>query len=386
MSKVFSFEVTGTSIEKGCAGRTGVLKHGHGQMETPAFMPVGTQATVKGLLPEQVAGAGYNMILGNTYHLELRPGSSDIARAGGLHRFMGWDRGILTDSGGFQVFSLAHRRKIDRDGVTFRSHVDGVEVRFSPESVIKAQENLGSDIAMVLDVCPPSTAGADEIDQAMETTSRWARMALTARTREDQAVFAIVQGGLDINRRRQHAADLSPLGFEGFAIGGLSVGEPPHLMIPAAAATAAVLPADKPRYLMGVGKPPDLARCVQGGVDMFDCVYPTRSGRNGHYLTFNGIVSIKNSAYRNDDRPVEADCDCPVCTRYSRSYLRHLYMSKEILASVLNTWHNLWFYERLMKRIRLAVREGTLEELASAIDSVYPRETGDDEMELAKPE
>lgn len=354
--------------------RRGRLHTAHGTIETPCFMPVGTLGTVKGMLPRDVAEAGFGIILSNTYHLALRPGPDIVAMHGGLHRFMNWDRAILTDSGGFQVFSLSDRRRINEDGVSFKSHINGDTVEFTPESVIEIQQKLGSDIAMVLDVCPPSTAGMDELDRAMELTTKWARRCQDARTSRNQAVFAIVQGGLDIERRRQHAAALTPLGFDGYAIGGLSVGEPPHQMYPVAASTAGVLPFDKPRYLMGVGMPADLPNCVMGGIDMFDCVFPTRCGRNGTYLTSVGRLNIKNTRYRDDLGPIDPECDCPVCRNFSASYLRHLFVAGEILSNVLNTMHNLHYYWKLMEQVRNAITEGTLPELAARLNTTHGRD------------
>ncbi len=372
MSDGFRFEVRHRDART--AARLGTLTTPHGSIETPAFMPVGTQGTVKGLLPAQVRDAGFGLILGNTYHLALRPGPDVVARHGGLHRFMDWDGSILTDSGGFQVYSLAALRKVGEGGATFRSHLDGSLHEFTPENVIATQEALGSDIAMVLDVCPPSTSGRDELEHALDLTTRWAQRAVAARKRGDQAVFGIVQGGLDLDLRRQHAAAIRALPFEGIAIGGLSVGEPPDKMYPVAAATAAVLPEDRPRYLMGVGMPPDLPRCVMGGIDMFDCVFPTRAGRNGLLLTRRGRLVIKNAQYRDDLSPPDPECGCPVCTRYTRAYLRHLFVAKEILAAVLNTMHNLHFYGELMRRVRAAIVDGTLPELAAELEAAYPRD------------
>lgn len=370
MATGFSFELL--KNDPATSARRGRLHTSHGTIETPTFMPVGTQGTVKGLLPEHVRGAGFGLILGNTYHLALRPGPDIVRLHGGLHRFMGWDGAILTDSGGFQVYSLASLRRLGDKGVEFRSHLDGSLHEFTPESVIGIEEALGSDIAMVLDVCPPSKAGKPEIERALELTTQWAERCMNARSRADQAVFGIVQGGLDLELRRQHAAAITALPFEGFAIGGLSVGEPALQMYPVAAATAARLPVDKPRYLMGVGMPPDLVRCVMGGVDMFDCVFPTRAGRTGMLLTSQGRVVIKNAQYREDLTPPDPECDCPVCRRFTKAYLRHLFLAKEILSSVLNTLHNLHFYWRLMQQVRDAVEAGTLAELAARVEAVFP--------------
>lgn len=371
MASGFRFELLMTDSATGA--RRGRLHTPHGTVETPCFMPVGTLGTVKGMLTRDVSDAGFGLILGNTYHLALRPGGEIVGLHGGLHRFMNWDKAILTDSGGFQVFSLSDRRLLTDNGVRFKSHINGDEIEFTPESVIGLQEQLGSDIAMVLDVCPPSTADTSELDRAIELTTAWAGRCVEARKRPDQAVFAIVQGGLDIDRRIAHAGTLTSMDFEGFAIGGLSVGEPPQQMYPVATATASVLPADKPRYLMGVGMPADLPNCVLGGIDMFDCVFPTRCGRNGTYLTSTGRVNIRNTRWRAELGPVDPDCGCPVCSRYSASYLRHLHMSGEILSNVLNTMHNLHYYSRLMAEIRTSIENGTLPALAARVQMLHGR-------------
>jgi queuine tRNA-ribosyltransferase len=363
--------------------RLGRLVTARGVIETPAFMPVGTQGTVKGLLPGAVRDAGFGLILGNTYHLALRPGADVVALHGGLHRFMDWDGAILTDSGGFQVYSLAALRKIGDEGVSFRSHIDGSLHEFTPESVIRIQEALGSDMAMVLDVCPPSTAKSVEIERALELTTAWARRSVEARSRPDQAVFGIIQGGLDLELRCQHARAITALPFDGYAIGGLSVGEAPADMVRVAGATAAEMPVDKPRYLMGVGMPADFARCVLGGIDLFDCVFPTRAGRTGLLMTSQGRIVIKHARYREDLSPLDPECDCIACTRYTRAYLRHLFIAKEILSSVLNTIHNLRFYARLMERIRRAIPAGSLPSLAAEIEALFPAAIGEEEAEAA---
>lgn len=371
MARGFGFEVT--HKDPVTAARLGRLRTPHGEVETPVFMPVGTQGTVKALLPEQVRGAGFGMILGNTYHLMLRPGPDVVAAHGGLHRMMGWDGAILTDSGGFQVFSLASLRRLSPRGAEFRSHVDGSLHELTPERAIAIQEALGSDVAMVLDVCPPSTADRAEVERAVELSIGWAGRCVAARTREDQAVFGIVQGGLDLGLRATHAAAITGMPFEGFAIGGLSVGEPPERMYPVASTTASMLPADRPRYLMGVGMPIDLVRCVMGGIDMFDCVFPTRAGRNGLLMTSQGRLVIKHACHREDLSPPDPACDCPTCSRFTRAYLRHLYIAGEILASVLATIHNLHYYARLMREVREAVRAGTLHALAARVEATFGR-------------
>jgi len=371
----FGFEV----LARHGAARLGRLWTAHGEVETPVFMPVGTQGTVKALLPEQVRAAGHGIILANTYHLLLRPGPEVVQAHGGLHRMMGWDGAILTDSGGFQVYSLASLRQVTEKGVTFRSHIDGSLHELTPERAVAVQEALGSDIAMVLDVCPPSTAKRSELERAVETSTAWAGRCLAARSRPDQAMFAIVQGGLDLSLRTRHARALRQMPFDGFAIGGLSVGEPPAQMYPVAEATAAMLPQDRPRYLMGVGMPTDLVHCVMGGVDMFDCVFPTRAARNGLLITSEGRLVIKHARHRMDLSPPDPACDCPLCSRFSRAYLRHLFMAGEILAAVLATIHNLHFYARLMGEVRRAIRDGTIAELAARIDAVHARQGGEED-------
>lgn len=356
--------------------RAGLLVTPRGVIPTPAFMPVGTAATVKALLPEQVREAGYGLILANTYHLAVRPGVDLIARHGGLHNFMGWPGAILTDSGGFQVYSLARLRRITADGVEFRSHVDGSLFFFTPEDVIRMQEALGSDIAMVLDVCPPADAPPSKHLEAVELTTEWARRSLSARSRQDQAVFGIVQGGLDLSLRLQHLSLIAALPFEGIAIGGLSVGEPFDERRKVLRALAPHLPKDRPRYLMGVGTPRDLIEGVLNGIDLFDCVFPTRAGRNGLLFTSEGRLQIKNAAFRDDISPLDPECHCPVCSRFSRAYLRHLYTSREILASVLNSLHNLHYFSSLMARIRKAILDGNLMAVAKDIEARYPATDG----------
>jgi len=372
MPEGFAFRVIAT--DPGSAARVGLLTTPHAQIETPAFMPVGTAATVKGLTVEQVRAAGYRLILANTYHLAMRPGVEVVARHGGLHRFMNWDGAILTDSGGFQVYSLARLRRIEPDRVVFQSHLDGSTHEFTPERVIAMQEALGSDIAMVLDVCPPATAARGEIEEAVQVTTRWAARSIAARTRGDQAVFGIVQGGLDLALRREHAVAISGMPFDGVAIGGLSVGEPFSARVPVVEATASWLPKDRPRYLMGVGTPLDLVFAALAGVDLADCVFPTRAGRNGLLFTSRGRLNIRNAIHREDLGPADPDCDCPTCRGYTRAYLRHLTVSNEILACVLNTLHNLHFFSRLMAQIRDAIRLGTLRRLAEEVSRSYPED------------
>ena len=330
----------------------------HGIVETPAFMPVGTQGTVKGLSIDQLAATGSQMILGNTYHLGLRPGSQRIARLGGLHEFMGWKGPILTDSGGFQIFSLAHRLDINEHSAKFRSHIDGSLVELSPEDSIRIQEDLGSDVAMVLDHVIGLPATPEKIQDAMARSIRWAKRSLDASTRSDQAKFAIVQGGLDGELRRQCAAELISIGFDGYAVGGLSVGEPPSEMYRVLDHVCPVLPPDRPRYLMGVGTPIDLLEGVARGIDLFDCVMPTRNGRNGMAFTFQGSIRIRNQKHADDATPIESDCPCPAC-RHSKAYIRHLFMAKEMLGPTLLSIHNITFYQRLMSQARHHIEAGT---------------------------
>jgi queuine tRNA-ribosyltransferase len=339
------------------AARRGRLDTPHGSVETPIFMPVGTQATVKGLTPDQVRAAGTQILLGNTYHLALRPGDELIAELGGLHKFMAWDGPILTDSGGFQVFSLAQIRKVTDDGVSFRSHIDGALLDLTPERAIRIQENLGSDIAMVLDECPASDAPEPAIREAVERTVRWAGRCKTAHARKDQALFAIVQGGTDLGWRRRCAEPLVGMDFPGYALGGFSVGESPDAMHAALPATADLLPADKPRYLMGVGRPEDLLAGIAAGIDMFDCVMPTRNGRNASAFTPDGPIRLRNACHRRDRAPVESGCPCYTCTNFSRAYLHHLFQADEMLGPTLLSLHNIAYYLRLMADARTAIAE-----------------------------
>ena len=338
--------------------RAGVLHTPRGDIETPVFMPVGTQGTVKGMTVGELKAPPLDakIILGNTYHLYLRPGLDTMAALGGLHRFSGWDRPILTDSGGFQVFSLSGINQIDDDGATFQSHIDGSRHRLTPEISMQIQGVLGSDIAMVFDQCPPGDATPEVQDRAMRRTTAWAARCLAAPRPAGQALFGIVQGGVDVARRIAHAAEIVPLGFDGYAIGGLSVGEPIPEMYRVLDAFAHTLPFDRPRYLMGVGTPADLARGVAAGVDMFDCVMPTRNARNGYLFTTDpattGKITISNAKFRDDPSPIDASCPCETCHTHSRGYLRHLHMAGEILYSRLATLHNLTHYARHMRALR----------------------------------
>ncbi len=345
------------------AARRGRMTTPHGVVETPMFMPVGTQATVKGLTPEQVAGCGTQILLGNTYHLALRPGDGLIAELGGLHRFMHWDGPILTDSGGFQVFSLTEHRKITDQSVVFRSPVDGAMLELTPERAVAIQENLGSDIAMVLDECPPADAPREQVANAVRRTLLWAERCQAAHRRVDQVQFAIVQGALDLDLRGSCAEALVAMDFPGYALGGFSVGESHEQMIRTLEPVAPLLPERKPRYLMGVGTPKDLLAAVRCGVDLFDCVMPTRSGRNALAFTDDGPVKMRNARHRRDPDPLESDCRCYTCRHFSRAYLHHLFAAEEMLGPILLSLHNVAYYLRLMARIRSAIEMGTLAEL-----------------------
>jgi queuine tRNA-ribosyltransferase len=340
------------------SARRGILHTGRGLIDTPAFMPVGTAGTVKAMLPQEVADLGAQIILSNTYHLLLRPGTELVADMGGLHKFMAWDGPILTDSGGFQVFSLAARRKLVEEGVCFRSHLDGKEIFLSPEGAIQAQENLGSDIMMMLDECPPPQVSHDYAQNALKRDYRWARRAMAARKENSGALFAIVQGGLYKELRAMSAEFLSGLAFDGYALGGLSVGEPKEQTMDMLRHTIPLLPEDKPVYLMGVGEPEDLVLYSGLGVDMFDCVLPTRMARNGTLLTARGRLNIRNKCFRDDPGPVEEKCGCYTCRTFSRAYIRHLFLARELLAYRLNTIHNLYYILKLMANIRQALDSG----------------------------
>lgn len=353
------------------AARTGIITTSHSQIETPVFMPVGTQATVKAVTQEMLEALDARIILGNTYHLFLRPGTDTIARLGGLHGFMSWPRSVLTDSGGFQVFSLGELRKIREDGVEFRSHLDGSLQFLSPEVSIKAQRALGADIIMAFDECTPFPATESETRRSMELSMRWARRSrrefeLYRGTGDNQSLFGIIQGGVFPDLRRESLECLVETGFEGYAIGGLSVGEEKSVMYEVVADIAPRMPAEKPRYLMGVGTPEDLIECVASGVDMFDCVMPTRNARNGQAFTSEGRVNLRNAAHTADDSPIDGECQCSVCRRYSRAYIRHLFQCHEILASTLCTYHNLAFYLDTMRRIRQAIRLGEFAKFRAA--------------------
>jgi queuine tRNA-ribosyltransferase len=341
------------------AARRGRLHTTHGPVETPVFMPVGTQATVKGLTPAQLLDAGARIVLGNTYHLALRPGDEIVAELGGLHRFMHWDGPILTDSGGYQVYSLAKQRKITDEGASFRSHIDGSPLELTPERAVAIQENLGSDIAMCLDECPPGDTPRDYMAVAVDRTIAWARRCQTAHRRADQALFAIVQGGTELDLRERCAEALVAMDFPGYALGGFSVGETAEQMVSALAPSAALLPVGKPRYLMGVGRPRDLLDGIAAGIDMFDCVMPTRSGRNALAFVDAGVLRMRNACNRRDPAPPEAGCPCYACVHFSRAYLHHLFATEEMLGPILLTIHNVTYYLRLMERARGAIERGT---------------------------
>ena len=364
------------------AARTGVIHTPRGDIASPAFMPVGTAATVKAMLPDSVRATGADIVLANTYHLMLRPGAERIARLGGLHTFMGWERPILTDSGGYQVMSLAKLRKIAEEGVAFRSHIDGAEEFLSPERAMDIQRLLGSDIQMVLDECPAWPASGEAIESSLALTLRWAKRSKAAfGEQEGRACFGIVQGGTFPHLRRRAAEELIAIGFDGYAVGGLAVGESQSAMFETLEATIPHLPSDRPRYLMGVGKPADIAGAVARGIDMFDCVLPTRSGRNGQAFTREGALNLRNARFAEDEAPLEADCPCPACARFSRAYLHHVVKASEIIASMLITWHNLVHYQRLMADLRRAIADGTLHEYVSRLLS---SSSADDES-IAEP-
>lgn len=367
-----TFEVLKT--EKTSGARLGRLITPHGVVHTPVFMPVGTQATVKTLTPEEVESLGGEIILSNTYHLYLRPGADIIREAGGLHKFMNWHRPILTDSGGFQVFSLATLREIRPEGVIFRSHLDGSTHFMGPEESMAVQEALGSDIAMAFDECVAYPATYEETEAGVERTTRWAERCLEVHKRPDQAVFGIIQGGVFPDLRRRSARQITALGFPGYGIGGLSVGEPKNVMYAILEELNPLLPADKPRYLMGVGSPDCLIEGVKRGIDMFDCVLPTRIARNGTVLTSKGKLVVRNAAYARDFGPLDPECDCYACRNYSRAYIRHLIKANEILGLRLTTIHNLYFLFRLMDRIRWAIAEDCLEDMAAEFYARYGKQ------------
>ena len=357
MSGRFGFQVAATDGK----ARTGVISTPRGDIRTPAFMPVGTAGTVKAMLPGSVRATGADILLGNTYHLMLRPGAERVARLGGLHRFMNWDRPILTDSGGFQVMSLSGLRKLTEKGVTFRSHIDGSRHELTPERSMEIQRLLGSDIVMAFDECPALPADRDRIAASMRLSMRWADRSREAfGDRPGHALFGIMQGGLEADLRAESAAALRGIGFDGYAVGGLAVGEGQEAMFGVLDYAPGLLPADKPRYLMGVGKPDDIVGAVERGIDMMDCVLPSRSGRTGQAWTRRGSVNLRNARHQDDPRPLDEGCSCPACTGYSRAYLHHVIRAGEIIGSMLLTWHNLHYYQDLMQGLREAISGGRL--------------------------
>jgi len=373
----FAFSISTTDG----AARTGTIAMQRGAIRTPAFMPVGTAATVKAMRPEEVRAAGADIILGNTYHLMLRPGAERVAKLGGLHRFMGWERPILTDSGGYQVMSLSELTKVTEEGVAFASHLDGSRHMLSPERSIEVQRLLGSDIVMQFDQLVPTTAMPDAQRAAMDRSIRWARRSRDEFDRggehaERAAIFGIQQGALDQGLRQASADALIDIGFDGYAVGGLAVGEGQEAMLGCLDFAVRMLPADQPRYLMGVGKPDDIVEAVVRGIDMFDCVLPTRSGRTGQAFTADGPLNLRNARFAEDREPIEPGCPCPACTTFSRAYVHHLVKSGEILGAMLMTQHNLWFYQRLMQGLRDAIAEQRLAAHAAATLDRYRRAQG----------
>ena len=359
MADRFSFELKTTDGK----ARRGKITTTRGEIETPAFMPVGTAATVKAMMPESVAATGAQILLGNTYHLMLRPTAERVANLGGLHKFMNWDGPILTDSGGFQVMSLTDLRKLTEHGVTFKSHIDGSKHELTPERSMEIQRLLGSDIVMCFDECPALPADRKRIEESMELSMRWAARSRDAfGDRPGHALFGIQQGGLEQDLRGRSAEALWAIEFDGYAIGGLAVGEGQEAMFGCLDYAPDQLPSDKPRYLMGVGKPSDLVGAVARGVDMFDCVLPSRSGRTGQAFTRNGVLNLKNAKHRDDDSPLDPECNCPACQNYSRAYLHHTVKAGEIIASMLLTWHNLQYYQDLMAGMRSAIETGTFDQ------------------------
>ncbi len=358
MTDRFRFQVAATDG----AARTGVIHTPRGEIRTPAFMPVGTAATVKAMLPESVRATGADILLGNTYHLMLRPTAERIAALGGLHRFMNWDRPILTDSGGFQVMSLASLRRLTEDGVTFSSHVDGSKHHLSPERSMEIQRLLGSDIVMAFDECPALPATEEAVAKSMRLSMRWAQRSRDAfGDRPGHALFGIMQGGVTRDLRHESAAALTAIGFDGYAVGGLAVGEGQEAMFGVLDYAPGMLPEDRPRYLMGVGKPDDIVGAVQRGIDMMDCVLPSRSGRTGQAWTPRGQVNVKNARHADDPRPLDQNCTCPACRGYSRAYLHHVFRAGEMISGMLLTWHNLHYYQTLMQGLRDAIAGGRLE-------------------------
>ena len=367
--KNFGFQETTRDAKT--PARTGVVHTAHGSFETPVFMPVGTQGSVKGIAPRDLEDAGAEILLGNAYHLYIRPGIDIIQKAGGLHKFMGWNHPILTDSGGYQVFSLARLREISEEGVHFQSHFDGNKIFLSPERVIEIQEAIGSDIAMIFDDCPPPTQDKDRIRQSLEITLRWSARAKAHHRRTDQALFGIVQGGIFPDLRMESLKRTVEMDFDGYALGGLCVGEDKTDTLRIFHEITPALPADKPRYLMGVGTPLDFIEGVAGGADMFDCVTPTRYGRNGSAFTSAGLIVVRNGKYAEDNRPLAEDCDCYACRNFSRAYLRHLLNAEEMLGPQLVSLHNIHYFVNLLKAIRQSIREGRFSDLREKITKQF---------------
>jgi queuine tRNA-ribosyltransferase len=357
-----AFHFTILKRDKFSKARLGRIETDHGSFSTPAFLPVGTLGTVKSLTPEELVEVGVEAILGNTYHLYLKPGHETIGRLGGLHAFIHWEKPILTDSGGYQVFSLSKLRKISEDGVTFQSHIDGSSHFLTPEKVMEIQRTLGSDIAMVLDECIPFPSSYEYAKASMQLTTQWAKRSLRVRREGDPALFAIIQGGTYRDLREENSQTLVLMDFQGYAIGGLSVGEPKSIMREVLEWTTPLLPENSPRYLMGVGTPEDILHATMLGIDLFDCVLPTRNARNGMLFTSSGKMSIKQAQYAEDGRPIDEACLCYTCRHYSRAYLRHLYLANEILSSRLNTIHNLYYYMKFIKGLHEAIQEGRLQD------------------------
>jgi len=356
MTQNFTFQLDKTDG----AARTGMMKTPRGDIRTPAFMPVGTAATVKAMMPESVRATGADILLGNTYHLMLRPTAERIASLGGLHKFMNWDRPILTDSGGFQVMSLSGMRKLTEEGVVFQSHYDGSKHNLTPERSMEIQKMLGSDIVMCFDECPALPADRKRLEDSMRMSMRWAKRSRDAfGDRPGHALFGIQQGGLEEDLRRESADALQDIGFDGYAVGGLAVGEGQEAMLGCLDFAADQLPVDKPRYLMGVGKPDDIVGAVKRGIDMMDCVLPSRSGRTGQVFTRNGVVNIKNARHADDPRPLDEECRCPACSNYSRAYLHHVFRSQEMISGMLLTWHNLTYFQDIMQGMRDAIAAGS---------------------------
>jgi len=363
--------------DRGTSARVGTITTAHGLVETPTFMPVGTLGPVKGIDPQDLEALGFGLMLNNAYHLYLRPGHKVVAEMGGLHRFTGWPGAILTDSGGFQIFSLAKLCKVTDDGVSFQSHLDGSTHFITPETAIEIEEALGADIIMAFDQCVALPAERDVVRDAVRRTTLWAKRCQASRRRTDQALFGIVQGGLDRELRAASAKDLVALDFDGYAVGGLSVGESKNDMYTMLDTTVPELPSSKPRYLMGVGMPENLIEGVARGIDLFDCVVPSRHGRTGWLFTSSGRVLIKQARYLRDEQPIDPACGCPICARYSRAYLHHLYNVKEMLASRLNTIHNLWYFSEFMRRMRVAIAEGTFAEFRSVFYRAQEQDSPD---------